>query len=365
MKKKIISIYKIFIIKVFGLFNKKIKILRNNNIIKENINKIKINDIEIYKINNGKIFTNSVDDAAYLFKDNLVIEPSYQYKNSYNSNIKNNFVLRNGTPKFLKKIRGNVVSLISGGAAKTNYGHWLFDVISRYLLLKKKNLFKKNDFFYVPAYKFDFQKETLGYLGIKKEKIISSEEYKYIQGDKIICTTHPSNHRFSEISNEIVKDLRQNFLPLKNKSKIKTYKRIFINRDYSKINFNNLKEYKNKRILANHYEVKKFLKKKDFYEFKFLNTSVADQIKIFFEANIIISMYGAELSNLVFCKPQTHVIELKNLNKSLDFLNLSKKCDLKHTQIKIRPLFKSKVYQNGVIICPIKRLETLLNKFGI
>ena len=365
MKKKFTFIYKIFLIKIFSLFNKPIKVLYDNNKIKENINKIKINDIIIYQINNGKIFTTSVDDAAYLFKDKLIIEPSYQYRNSFNSHIKNNFVLKKGTPKFLKKIRGNVVSLLSGGAAKTNYGHWMFDVISRYFLFKKKKLLKKNAYYYVPAYKFNYQKETLRYLGIKDEKIISSEKYKYIQGEEILCTTHPFNHRFSQIPKVIIRDLRLNFLSLKNKSNIRTHKRIFINRDYSKVNFSNLKEYKNERILANHHEVKNFLQKKNFYEFKLLNMSVADQIKIFSEANIIISMYGAELSNLVFCKPQTQVIELKNLNKSFDFLNLSKNSSLKHNQINIMPLFKSKVYQNGVMICPITQLDPLLRKRGI
>lgn len=365
MKKNISFLYKKILIKIFGLFNNKILILKNNKIFGNNINIFKIKNVKIYKINKGKIFTNSVDDAAYLFKNRLIIEPSYQYRNSINSNIKNNYVLKNGTPKILKKINGNIVSLLSGGAAKTNYGHWIFDVISRYCLLKKKNILKKNSFYYLPSYKFNYQKESLMHLGIKEDKIISSEKCKYIQGDEVICTTHPFNHRFSDITIDVVKDIRLNFLPLKNKSNIKTYKRIFINRDYSKINFSNLKEYKNERVLANHLDIREFLQKKNFHEFKLFNLTIADQINIFSEANIIISMYGAELSNLVFCKPKTQVIELKNSNKSYDFLNLSKKCNLKHTQISNKPLFKTKVYQNGIIICSLKKLEVLLSNLGI
>ena len=45
--------------------------------------------------------------------------------------------LTNGTPNFKKKINGNVLSLLSGGAARDNFTHWFTDVIPRVILFKE------------------------------------------------------------------------------------------------------------------------------------------------------------------------------------------------------------------------------------
>ena len=50
-------------------------------------------------------------------------------------------VLKIGTPRIMKRIKGRVFSLLSGGAAKTNYFHWLFEVLPRLEILRTlKNL---------------------------------------------------------------------------------------------------------------------------------------------------------------------------------------------------------------------------------
>ena len=75
---------------------------------------IKINNKKYYlfKILNGRIYTNTIDDTAYLENNYLIPGPSFQYRNSFNTNIKNNICLRIGTPKFLKKLNGTVLSLL-------------------------------------------------------------------------------------------------------------------------------------------------------------------------------------------------------------------------------------------------------------
>ena len=64
--------------------------------------------------------------------------PSYQLrKKNINSNIKNNVVFEKGTPRVLKKIKGKVLSLITGGGANDNYWHWLYDVLPRLKICEK------------------------------------------------------------------------------------------------------------------------------------------------------------------------------------------------------------------------------------
>ena len=71
-------------------------------------------------------------------------------------------------------------------------------------------------------------------------------------------------------------------------------------------------------------------------------------------------MFGAELSNLIFCNKGTKVFEIKNNNKLNEFQNISKICKLKHTQINIKPLYKSIAKQNGILKCDIKILKNFL-----
>ena len=71
-------------------------------------------------------------------------------------------------------------------------------------------------------------------------------------------------------------------------------------------------------------------------------------------------MFGAELSNIIFCKKGTRIIEIKNDKKLRDFKNISINCGLRHTQINLKPLFKTKVIQNGIIKCKIDLLKNAL-----
>ena len=354
------KIYKKIKEKIFYPFKRRFLILRKEGIKKE-IKCFKYKNLLIYEIIDGEIFTNSVDDAAYIKKNYILEGPSYQYRNSINSNIRNNTILKSGVNRFSKKIRGNILSLISGGPAKHNYGHWLFDVLSRLLIIKKINRFKKIDYYYVPAFKFQFQKDTLHYLNIKKKQIISSENNKYIKADKIISTDHPFEHRFDKIPKHIFEDVRRNFIKLSSYSKIKKYDKIYFERDYSSFDLNNLKKFKNERILVNNKAVKKFLESNGFHTYKAINLSFADQIKIFSNAKIIVSMFGAELSNLVFCKPKTRVIEIKTNKKLTDYTNISNKCRLKHHQINIKPIYKTISKQNGILECPIEKLKIAIS----
>ena len=133
----------------------------------------------MFELTKGRIFTDGNDITAYISKNNNISKASLQYKkfdfiNSKMQKNSENVVLKRGTPKFKKKIKGNLLSLISGGASRSNFTHWFTDVIPRIKIYQQKHNIKKIDKFYVPSIKFKFQKESLSYFGIKKNNIISS-----------------------------------------------------------------------------------------------------------------------------------------------------------------------------------------------
>ena len=71
-------------------------------------------------------------------------------------------------------------------------------------------------------------------------------------------------------------------------------------------------------------------------------------------------MFGAELSNLVFCKPKTKIIEIKNNNLLQDYQNLCKQCDLIYYPIQLKPIIRTKVKQNGILLCPTSKIDIAL-----
>ena len=56
------------------------------------------------------------------------------------------------------------------------------------------------------------------------------------------------------------------------------------------------------------------MKPKGFSKYKIGQLSFKNQIHLFNNAKIIIGPHGAAFANLVFCKPQTKVIEFKPFN---------------------------------------------------
>ena len=80
---------------------------------------------------------------------------------------------------------------------------------------------------------------------------------------------------------------------------IKQTKNIYISRKDS-----------NTRSIQNEDEVVNFLKKFDFEVYELSKLTFLEQIKIFNQAKIIVSMHGAALTNLMFCNPETIVVEI-------------------------------------------------------
>ena len=72
---------------------------------------------------------------------------------------KKNFPIKNGTPKIKREIKGPIL-ILSQGASGDNYFHWFFDILPKFILLKKFNLNYFN-YFYLPKIKFEYQRKTL------------------------------------------------------------------------------------------------------------------------------------------------------------------------------------------------------------
>ena len=365
-------IYKKFIIYFFLAIYKKPLYKKNKQLKKFKAFKFNIKDkiYKIFELENGRLFTDRNDITAYITEENFLTEGSLQFKkfdqiNSKNQPIEKNITLKNGTTNFKKKINGNVLSLLSGGASRNNFTHWFTDVVPRIILFSKRFDLNVIDIFYVPSIKHKYQLESLKLLKIPLKKIISSEDIKHIEAKKLFYTSHPCHYYTTKAQKWLFDSLRNIYLQKKIKKNIK-YKYIFIDRDQFKlIDKSNLKKYSSWRVLLNENEIKSFLKSKGFKIIKPEELSFKKQIEIFNSAEVIISLFGAAMMMIGFCNKKAKIIEIKPNKAGNDFKNISDKLNLKHEQIKLKPKFRSSTPQNGLLFCDLNLIKKKISKLNI
>ena len=145
IKKKIKLYYKSFVSKTFEKIHGKVLLKKNTlNLFDE----VQIKDpffksfentkYNIYKVKNGRIFTDNNENVAVIKNNILIPKLSFQQVNGKLKHAKYNSVIRKGTPSILRKFSGTVLNLAQG-ASGNNYFHFIFDIIPKIYLVKKKN----------------------------------------------------------------------------------------------------------------------------------------------------------------------------------------------------------------------------------
>lgn len=311
----------------------------------------------IYKIKNGRIYSDTVTDTAFILNNKVVKGPTFQHRHPKNAQIFENIVFQKGTPKFQKNLKGNIFSLLTGGAGNANYWHWMFDVLPRLKILESKINLNEIDYFLFPALKKKFQIETINYLNIPEKKRISSITFRHIQTDMAIAVDHPyvfENNPSVEIQNLpmwILDYLRNKFLNKVNSKKFLT--KFYIDRKDSNSN--------HVRKIINEDEIKEYLISKGFSIISLSDLDFEDQVNLFSNATQIVGLHGAGFANLTFCNPKTLALELKPVGAGPVIGNLSKKLNLNYQDISVEPLEHSKNNQQGFIKIPLNLLEKKLS----
>ena len=327
------KIYKHFLILFFKLYHGNLifKNFNENKYFSTKKIKFENNTYKVYEIDNCRVYTNTLDVA--FIKNNHVLEaPSFQVRDDEYVKVTKNVVFKKGTPKLQKKINNRVFSLLCGVDAGNNFFHWFFDCLPRFFLLSKFYKFTKDDFFLVPSTKHDYQKQSLNLLNISN--FIDASDLKHVKVNKIICIDcvgrnisklHPTKW--------LVNNFRFYFkIPMNKKSKKKNLK-IFINRTGSSSVM---------RDIINKDDLIDYLKNKNFMIIDPSKLDFLQQIKIFNSSKIIIGLYGAGLTNVIFCKKGTTIIELKNNYTDNVYKNISKAFNLKYYN-----LISNKVASDG------------------
>jgi len=322
---------------------------------------------KIYKISNGRLYTDRIHDAAAILDNKIIDGPSFQIRKGTDedslvtfSKTRDNIVFTKGTPRKLINLNGSVLSLLTGGAGNSNYWHWMYDVLPKFEICKKSFDLDKIDFFLLPSIDKKFQNETLDFLKIPINKRISSEKFRHIKAKKLIITDHPvvtTGNATKDIQNIpywIILWLKNNFL---NSVKVQNQKnRIYIDRNDRE------SKYQKERFLINEEEIKKYLMKNNFLIVKLHDLHFTEQVNLFYNAECVVGLHGGGFGNITFCKPGTKIIELKSLTAGNVIKNLAEKNKLNYHSIAAEPKGKEFDFalQQGSIHIPLSKLSKML-----
>jgi tetratricopeptide (TPR) repeat protein/capsular polysaccharide biosynthesis protein len=257
----------------------------------------------------------------------------------------------------VEKIEGKV-ALISGLAGHVYY-HWMFDIIPRFELIQRSGIkLEEIDWFIINSLGKSYQQETLELLGIPTDKILESDRHNYVQATELIVPSFPGYMDW--VPPGTIKFLRQTFLPQITITKTETQNKIYISREKAK-----------NRQVVNESEVNEFLHKQGFKTIFLEEMTVLEQITVFANADIIVAPHGSGLTNLVFCSPDTKIVELFAPNYiRTDYWMISQQLNLQHYYVVGRnfdcPTLRNLMYQNALtedIWVDIAALNLILQHF--
>nr|HPO49249.1 glycosyltransferase family 61 protein [Spirochaetota bacterium] len=251
-------------------------------------------DLYIYCGKNARIETDNPNNISVIKNRRLISPVSFQYgkdefiEAKFNSAFSKKYCEK---PKYFDK---TIFSTIIGGAGTANYYHWLFDALPKIDLLKKSGYYDSTELFYVPNYQYNFQKETLTLLGITEDKVITAIDYPHIKAKKILAASHlnpnlPQSERICDF-------LKDSFIKCASDKKFND--KIYISRS------------KTRRKITNEDEIFYYLENKGFIKIFLEELTFREQVALFHNAEHIVSPHGAGLTNLVFSKKNTKILEI-------------------------------------------------------
>ncbi|MFK8067629.1 MAG: DUF563 domain-containing protein [Gammaproteobacteria bacterium] len=199
-----------------------------------------------------------------------------------------------------RKISGVTANLYGTVAsAEGNYFHWFFDAMARIFIIQNFHSPNSIDNVLVPPLMYDFQWESLAALGFDRSKIIELEPLKCLQFDCLLASSAPRGKGSAICPGWSIEKYRNVLLPSANTQRSPVGKRIYISR----------RDAPN-RMFINETAVCDYMYSQGFDVIELTPFSLWEKIAIFRDAELIVGQTGAGLTNLMFCTPNTEVLEL-------------------------------------------------------
>jgi capsular polysaccharide biosynthesis protein len=172
------------------------------------------------------------------------------------------------------------------------YSHWMLDALPRFALLEKSGIGWDR---LVAPQATHFHRDTLRLLGIDESRIIAERDL-HIQSAKLVVPTLPGLP--GNPPHWVCDFLRRRFLPLAPPS-TRSDRRLYISREKART-----------RHVLNEAELVQALERRGFERVFLEDLTFLEQVRLLNEASVVISPHSTGLTNVVFCRPGTKVIEI-------------------------------------------------------
>lgn len=199
----------------------------------------------------------------------------------------------------IKRINGTV-AVINSSCSSHNYYHWLIETLPRLFLIKKSGI--NPDYYYI-SNELPFHRDAIKELGIPEDKIISPKINTCIEATHLVVPSlvfqSKQKTKFTDNYIDVLPSWACEWLNSLFTTDSKKMKKIYISRKNAY-----------KRKILNENKLILYLKSKGFEIIELEGLAIKQQAELFMSASTIVSPHGAGLANLVFCKPQTKLIEI-------------------------------------------------------
>lgn len=191
--------------------------------------------------------------------------------------------------------RGNRIAVLTSGL-QDNYFHWLIETLPRLHMVRSQGL--QPDAWYVPSGK-PFQAETLRMLDVPERGCIDPLQFPVVHAREIVAPFHEIVGGMTHPA-WVVRFLQEHLLPSRATSAGPAQPRLYITRAGARW-----------RRVTNEDEVMRVLEPLGFHRLSLDHMTVADQMRLFHEAEVVVAPHGAALANLAFARPGTKVVEFQ------------------------------------------------------
>lgn len=232
----------------------------------------------------------AITSNNYLLQD---ISSNFQFKNT-----EKHLFLSQELPS-IEKLSGIIVVFqVNPGK---NFCHTLLDFIPTIGMLETTGIdFNNVDKFLLTDYGLSYQSELLRLCGISDDKTVNLLKHPHVQADELVIVSSYVTNYDTKFACDF---LRHKLLPLAKTSEVNGTNRIYISRSRA-----------THRKIINEDEVIGALEELGFVTIVTELISIKEQVALFSQAEVVVSIHGAGLANIAFCKPGTKVIEILTPN---------------------------------------------------
>ena len=200
--------------------------------------------------------------------------------------------LRPALPR-VEHLDGTLVSLATRGGSR-NYYHFLLDVLPRWGIFQESMPGLEPDRIYVPC-ATAYEKELLALVGLDGYDLVATKKHRAVSAGHLLAPSMPNRDEMAP--SWMVEWVRRQFPPARTEDRPRL---LYVTRGSGP----------NTRRLVDEPDLWPRLERRGFVRIDPGTMSVRDQIDHFAAADVVVGLHGAALTNLIFIRPGTRVLEI-------------------------------------------------------